>query len=277
MGALQFHDFVLVNNEKAGYEGKLISGVVQYDEANSPMVKGGLVIGHRSIDPSSCTVGGIVFPYGNGMLVKDVHFENFDRDICNVFTWTRIIGTCSHECGGFLYKVSGLTFVNSNNKGKFEWLAEGMVEDLDGCLTNAGDLILPTMNTLPPTKCANIPEFSKGIPASVCDASVRLHRFAFTNIEPASMEGKSLILRNEFGESQFNFQLKRITHKPGWMSLVVDGQDYSMSFQNGQQIQNISYSGAFYQFSVSVCKMSNVINISKYRISATMVLSISSR
>ena len=40
---------------------------------------------------------------------------------------------------------------------------------------------------------------------------------------------------------------------------------------------NIKYRiSAFYQFMVSVCKMSNVINIIKYRISATMVLSISS-
>ena len=45
-GALQFKDFVLVNNEKAGFEGKLLSEVPQYNEANGSMVDGGMIVAH---------------------------------------------------------------------------------------------------------------------------------------------------------------------------------------------------------------------------------------
>ena len=45
-GALQFKDFLLVNNEKAGYEGKMLMEVPQYDEVNGPMVDGGKIVAH---------------------------------------------------------------------------------------------------------------------------------------------------------------------------------------------------------------------------------------
>ncbi|XP_041373046.1 fibrocystin-L-like isoform X2 [Gigantopelta aegis] len=259
VGALQFHDFILVNNDKAGYEGKLINNVPQYEEANSPMVKGGIIVGHTSADidgpnDAFCTSGGIVLPYGNGMLVKDVYFENFNTAGCSVFRWTRITGTCSNNCGGFLYKVSGLRFQNSPNKAIYDWVAEGILEAIDTSLTGtAGDRILPNMATLPQdqTICADIPEFGIGIPAKSCKSSVRFHRFAFNDIEPESLLAKNVLLRNEHGETEFSYRLKRITHKHGWMTLLVDGQDYTMTFKDAQQLMNISYSSTFYQFSGS--------------------------
>ena len=45
-GALQFKDFVLVNNEKAGFEGKLLSGTPQYNETSGAMVDGGMFVAH---------------------------------------------------------------------------------------------------------------------------------------------------------------------------------------------------------------------------------------
>jgi hypothetical protein len=45
-GAIQFKDFILINNEKAGHEMKLLGSVPQYDEVNGPMIDGGMVVAH---------------------------------------------------------------------------------------------------------------------------------------------------------------------------------------------------------------------------------------
>lgn len=45
-GALQFKDFVLINNEFAGFEGKMLGPTPQYDEVDGPMVDGGKIVAH---------------------------------------------------------------------------------------------------------------------------------------------------------------------------------------------------------------------------------------
>lgn len=45
-GSVQFHDFVLVNNEKAGYEGKLILHTSQYDVTAGPLLKNARIVAH---------------------------------------------------------------------------------------------------------------------------------------------------------------------------------------------------------------------------------------
>ena len=47
---MQFHDFVMVNNEKSGIEMKFIIGSgLGYD--SGAMIKGGVIVGHASISP----------------------------------------------------------------------------------------------------------------------------------------------------------------------------------------------------------------------------------
>ena len=63
-----------------------------------------------------CTKAGVVLPYGNGLIVRNVQFYNFDNTACSTFEFTRISGTCSMYCGGFTYHTKGLQFENTNNK-----------------------------------------------------------------------------------------------------------------------------------------------------------------
>ncbi|XP_048254094.1 fibrocystin-L-like [Haliotis rufescens] len=250
-GSLQFIDFILVNNKLAGYEGKLLGHVPQFDEANGPMVKGGLIVGHHPDLASEhvCTRGGIVLPYNSGLLIRNVSFINFDKSVCSAFSWTRISGTCSDQCGGFLYKSSGLQFTSSPNKASYGWEHEGVIEDEDGTLTGtAGGSIVPTTGILPPTKCTETAAFSMGIAGSVCDETVRFHRFAFKDVNPTSLKAKNISLTNAHGTSIGKYREKRISHKPGWMVVLPEGEDYSLTFVNAEHLTNISFNGQFYDF-----------------------------
>lgn len=75
-----------------------------------------------------------------------------------------------------------------------------MINDLDGTLTgSAGYSVVPTTSTLPPSKCtANVADMSvTGVPGSVCDDTVKFHRFAFTNVVPASLLFKNVLFTNQ--------------------------------------------------------------------------------
>ncbi|XP_076438726.1 fibrocystin-L-like isoform X2 [Babylonia areolata] len=262
-GALQFKDFVLVNNEKAGYEGKLLMDVPQYDELTGPMVDGGKIVAHlgNKLDQEGnyeCTKAGVVLPYQNGLIVRNVQFYNFDRAGCSSFEFTRISGTCGVYCGAFSYVTKGLQYENTINKVHFEWESEGVIIDEDGTLTGgAGQKVIPTTPTLPPSKCtANVAEMSvSGVPGSVCDSSVKFHRFSFNNILPSSLQFKNVLFKNQYGTSSSPFTDKRISHPDGWAFDLVDGECYEMEFENAGHIGNISYNGVYYQFDVgdTVC------------------------
>ncbi|XP_069121982.1 fibrocystin-L-like [Argopecten irradians] len=249
-GALQFVNVQAVANKKAGFEGKLIvEGEDTSNPANEAALRDSLIVGYASFSPSSvCSFGGLVFPYGFGFQTNNVEFVNFDKSTCSAFTWTRIDGTCSKNCAGFAYPTSGLTFTNSPNRGRYEWLFEGIIHDTDGSFCgSAGCKVIPTTGTLPPT-CNNFPDFNFGIPASVCPSSVKFHRFGFNNILPASLEFKQSNWTNQYGSSMAEFRDKRISHKFGWVLNVVSGETYNIGFVDAATQTNLSFSGTFYHF-----------------------------
>ncbi|XP_052286416.1 fibrocystin-L-like [Dreissena polymorpha] len=249
VGALQFKDFVLVQNRLAGYEGKLISGLPGYGESSS-MVKDSLIVGTTTVIPNDeqgCTSGGVVFPYGRGFRLVNVRFVNFADSSCAAMRWTRITGTCSFLCGGFIYHTEALKFVNAPNKAIYAWDWEGIILDKDGTATGkaAGNwTILPTTGTVP-SDCENTAAFSIGQPASMCPPQHKWHRYAFKDPLPKSLEGKNFTIENQYGITQVQFAKKRITHKPGWMCALLSKASYKFSFQNGEQIKNISWVGRF--------------------------------
>ena len=255
-GALQFEDFVLVQNKLAGYEGKKVLNVpdAQYSD-NSPMIKDSLIVGTTTVAPSGtqgCTTGAIILPYGSGFRVKNVRFVNFADSSCAAFKFTRIDGTCTIFCGGYNYHVEGVSFHNAANKAIYAWDWEGILVDKDGSLTGKSDpgwKVVPKTGSLP-TDCEDASEFSIGVAAKICPPQYKFHRFAFNNIVPASLEGKNLLITNHYGTSSVPFAKKRLSHKPGWMCALVDGETYKFVFENAEQITNISYTGAFYEFEV---------------------------
>ena len=57
-----------------------------------------------------------------------------------------------------------------------------------------------------------------------------------------------VLMKNAHGTCPLPWKPKSITHKEGWMTTVIVGDDYKLAFANHEHITNISYSGSFYEF-----------------------------
>ena len=68
-----------------------------------------------------CTKAGVVLPYQNGLIVRNVQFYNFDQAGCAALEFTRVGGICTFLCGGFTYQTKGLQWENTNNKVSVFW------------------------------------------------------------------------------------------------------------------------------------------------------------
>jgi hypothetical protein len=152
-GGVKYKDFVLVNNEKAGYEGKLLLQSPQYDSDN-PVLKNCIIVANdpalsRTSAASAGTRSGVVLPYGSGWYARGIHWYNFDGET-SALAFTRIDGHCAHFCGGYNYQFAEVSFTDSPNIARFEWTHEGVLWDMDGSLTGSpGYTITPTNGNLP--------------------------------------------------------------------------------------------------------------------------------
>ena len=254
-GALQFEDFVLVQNQKAGYEGKLIIGAPRFTD-DSPMIKNSLIVASTTVIANSeqgCTTGGIVLAYGYGFQIKGVRFVNFDST-CAGITWTSIDGTCSVFCGGFTYHTYNLTWENSVNRVRFRWEWEGIVVDRDGTLTGKSEAdwkVVPTTGTLP-SDCESINITTIGNALSACPPQHVFHRYSFNNPSPSSLEGKDFVYYNSYGNGTAPYRKKAITHPFGWMLALLSGATYKFEFKNAEHMTNMSWTGKFYEFEVTI-------------------------
>ncbi|XP_067676837.1 fibrocystin-L-like isoform X2 [Haliotis asinina] len=248
-GNIQVKGFKVINNE-VGIEIKFLKNVIQYNETG-PMVVDSLIAGgHSNLTPAVTKESfGLSLPWGNGLLLKDLRFENYNQSHLTAMRVSTSDGICGNLCGGFTYKSMGLTFTNADRKFRFAWQHEAVMIDLDGSLLGtAGSSVLPAMDILP-SQCTNEPSCSYGVPAKKCNPGVDFHRIAMKNPKPDSLEAKRLRFTNAAGDSVFSeFAHKRVTHKPGWMALLVDGDTYNMTFENAEHITNISYDATVYRF-----------------------------
>ncbi|XP_019729703.1 PKHD1 like 1, tandem duplicate 1 [Hippocampus comes] len=254
VGAVQFVDFLAVNNEKAGLEGKLILpwAVTSFGEDGGAGVFNSTIVGHvddLGLGVDYCTHRGIITPFADGMSVDGTKFLNFDRDSCAAIGVTTIDGTCGDRCGGWAVRLSGLQFVNSPNKAAFRWEHEVLLVDMDGSLTgNINHKVIPMSGLLDLAHCSESPDFSLVFPAAVCDHTVNFHRVGLNNPTPSSLNSKDLIFNNLHGSSVIPYLEKRLTHKFGWMGILPSGLTYNMYFDKADQLTNITYSATFYGF-----------------------------
>lgn len=140
VGAVQFNGFVMVNNEKAGIEGKrIISGFVRdFGLESGAVVVNSTLVGHLDellLGSDYCQVRGVILPLDDGMSVISSKFMNYDRSSCTAVGVAAIDGTCIELCGGWEARFSGIQFYNSPNKAGFRWEHEINLVDLDGSLT----------------------------------------------------------------------------------------------------------------------------------------------
>ncbi|XP_074659740.1 fibrocystin-L-like [Tubulanus polymorphus] len=248
-GAIQFHDFTSVRDEKAGVEMKLTRGVNLFSDEGA-LLNNSLIVGSDSGVPGEdiATKRGVVLPVSPGLLVKDTVFVNFDRSSHAALGFSSIIGKTRASTGGFSHQFSRVTFINSPNKGAFRWEHEGFLIDADGSLTGKppGSTVVTTTGVLDPTNCEADPSFSVGVAASVCQPSSQFIRFSFNNALPSTLRGNDVIFTNEYGKTSSPYMSKRLTHEEGWMVTLPVNKTYYIEFKHATQFVNISYSGTFY-------------------------------
>lgn len=59
--------------------------------------------------------------------------------------------------------------------------------------------VVPKSGLLDPAHCTDSPEWSIGFPGVVCDDTIDFHRLSLNKPLPTSLEGKDIILSNQFG------------------------------------------------------------------------------
>uniref|UniRef100_A0A8C5WI58 Fibrocystin-L n=1 Tax=Leptobrachium leishanense TaxID=445787 RepID=A0A8C5WI58_9ANUR len=253
-GALQFHNFSMINNEDAGIETKRVIStyVGGWGEVSGAVIKNTAIVGHvdeLGLGSNFCTAKGIILPFDEGLTVSSVKFMNFDRPNCAAIGVTSVTGLCSDRCGGWSAKFDGIQYFNTPNKAGFRWEHEVVLIDTDGTLAGgAGYKVVPESGLLDPSQCSKAQNWSIGFPGHVCQPAVTFHRLAFNNPTPTSLLGKNVIISNSFGASVVPYLAKRLTHPKGWMALLPNANSFNWYFRNAAFITNISYSSTFYGF-----------------------------
>ncbi|XP_053388767.1 fibrocystin-L-like isoform X2 [Mercenaria mercenaria] len=245
IGAVQFFNFTLVQNQQAGIEIYSVSDFPRYT-ADSPSVQNSVIIG-KTTKEHGCTQGGIVFPLGRGFRVRNVSFVNFNETNCAAFRWTRSLLHCPVYCGGFTYHVESAAYINTPNKAIFAWDWEGIILDIDG--KHGNSTVLPTTGTLP-HDCEPAPEFSIGVPASTCPPKYKWHRYSFNNYYHYNsryyLRRRNFIITNQYGNSSVPYAQKRFSHNYGWTCALLNNTSYKFYFENVLPVNNISFYGTFY-------------------------------
>ncbi|XP_073714530.1 fibrocystin-L [Misgurnus anguillicaudatus] len=246
VGAVQFSEFLMVNNEKAGVETKRI----KWDYVSGWGLEGGAavvnstIVGHvdeLGLGNYYCTTHGVVLPLDDGLSVINTKFVNFNRSTCAAVGVAEIIGTCTFRCGGWSARFSGIQYYQSPNKASFRWENEVALVDTDGCMTGkVNSKVVPMSNLLDPSHCSQVEDWSVGVPGAVCDSTITFHRIVFHSPSPSSLVANNVTLTNSFGSCVLPY-----VPAHGWMALVPTGQTYNWYFEYGYQI---SYIGLIYGF-----------------------------
>ncbi|XP_072562121.1 PKHD1 like 1, tandem duplicate 1 [Paramormyrops kingsleyae] len=254
VGAVQFSDFMMVNNEVAGIECKRIMPwtIRGWGKDGGALVMNSTIVGHVDVlglGSKYCTAQGITLPLDDGMSVMSTAFVNFDRPSCAAIAVAIVTGVCTDHCGGWSSRFSGIQFHTCPKKAAFKWEHEVALIDMDGSLTGStGHTVVPHSALLDPDHCAVSVEWSAAYQASVCDETVRFHRLIITYPQPYSLWYKELILTNSFGKTSLTFLTYMVTHYWGWLAMLPDSETYNCYFKDADYITYISYGAMFYGF-----------------------------
>jgi hypothetical protein len=257
---VKFVNLTLIQNRLAG---TVPIDIPRYHE-NSSFIQDSLIVGKTAVLPAKdhiCTQGGIILPLGRGAMIKNVSFVNFSHKDCAAFRWTRILLLrCPFLCGGFTYHLENMKYINATNKAIYAWDWEGIIFDRDGTSTKkfANWTVLPTSGTIP-HDCEPAPEFSVGLPASLCPPKYKWHRFSFNNYRVNRnnyhyhyIRQRNFMISNKYGISTLPYGHKRFTHNEGWMCNLLSNTSYKFGFENLTAFNNVSFYGSFYDFEVRI-------------------------
>ncbi|TRY58767.1 hypothetical protein DNTS_034596, partial [Danionella cerebrum] len=218
VGAVQFSEFLMVNNEKVGIEAKRIieSYINGWGLDGGAAVINSTMVGHvdeLGLGSTFCTARGIVLPIDEGMSVINTTFINFNRSSCVAIAMAEVAGVCTYRCGGWSVRFSGIQFHQSPNKAWFRWEHEMALVDTDGSMTgNASYKVVPKNDLLDPHHCFPAKEWSTGIPAYICDNTINFHRMVISYyFNPFSFWGQDVNLTSPYvsGRNHLNSRRRR--------------------------------------------------------------------
>ena len=259
-GPMQFKDFLMVNNEIAGIEGKLILAGVPFSKTKGAMISGSCIVSRVDslvVADTTAWYFAIVVPQGRGLLIIGNTFVGYNTDISAIFRVTDVQGTTSTYNGGYVYHVSESTLTSSTKIASFKWLNDGCFVDLDGTLTGVTNgKVLPKNGFMSESACPTNAAVSLGAVAGcICDASVSFFRYSFNGALPSSLEGKNVSFSTTDGLTGYaQFAEKGTTHKLSWTSLLMANTQFFMKFVDAEQISDLFYSGVMYDLGVSIEK-----------------------
>ncbi|XP_068236296.1 fibrocystin-L-like [Palaemon carinicauda] len=243
-GALQFHNFVALDNEHAGLEMVKVSG--GFGENNGPGIFNSLLVGHSQLSPEGCgaDTSGIIAPKQYIFSISNTTFVNYDAGTCAALSGC---SQCKEFQGGYRVQVKELVFENSPNKLKFLWEHETIWIDADGSLSGvAENVVVPTMDILPTDTCQkDVPEFSVNTAAkgSVCSPPMKFMRMHLpgSTVNPKSLEARDLVVTTTYGNTSLPYRVKRLDRGAGWMGIFYSGATFKWGFDYSEQITNLSY------------------------------------
>ncbi|XP_059501744.1 PKHD1 like 1, tandem duplicate 1 isoform X2 [Stegostoma tigrinum] len=253
-GAVQFHNFVMVNNEKAGIDTKKImrSFVNEWGETMGAVIKNTTIVGHTDglrFNSTNCTSKGIALPLYEGLTVLSVKFVNFDRPTCTALGLSELKELKSLLVQGWNVRFSGIKYFNTTHKGAFSSESDVVLHDLDGSLTgNPGNKVLPHSSLLDPARCRPSVEWSHGYPGVVCDASVTIHRLTLSEPSPLALKENKLILSNSHGTSFIPYWSMQGINNGHWLALIPNDEILNWHFKDMDHLTNISYKAKFHHF-----------------------------
>ena len=255
MGALQLINSIIAQCKSSGYEGVLLVETEERSE-KSALVQDTLILGEfdteeLKIDYHGKTNNAIVAPFGRGFRLENVKIKNCDNGI-----HFAIKGLCKDRCGGFTMQSENVTIEGNTPSMKYRWEHESVIEDLDDSLcggTGESRKVIPKRegDSFPPDCILCAKADNSGVQAYSCPSHYKFHRLAFNDIYPEQLAGKSVRATNEYGSSTADFMMKRLTHAPGWMIILVGGQITKLEFVNAENMVNLTFSGVLYNFVVS--------------------------
>lgn len=248
-----------VQNVLAGFEGKRSLNAPVDNSSLSPTVNDTLIVGQASntVNQNSkgVTKAGFIWPYGDPMEAHNIKFINFDAVDAVAMMYTKIDGTCSELCGGYTNRLSSMKYENVQYRIKYRWMHEGVIKDMDGSLsgTNTPTKLLPTDGN-PPAGCTISSSYVSpdGLDAAECPFDMNFHRFAFNNLYPSSLAGKTFIATDSNDRnSSSEYRSHRVSHPDGHTVVLVGGLVYTFIFEGAEDITNVSFTGRFGNFDVS--------------------------
>ncbi|XP_026538321.1 fibrocystin [Notechis scutatus] len=222
-------------------------GINIVESLGNTSVVNSVLIGHfHEKQDGSCMLTGLKTPQKHELLISRTTFMNFDSHNCTAIT---PCSGCYQGQGGFTVRTEQVLLLNAPNWLSFPFPHCAILKDLDGSLTGQpGSQILPSLDILPDS-CRTIVNASQAVSASCCFGNVIFHRMSIGLKSP--IFSSNLTVTNSRNKViTVNYVSDTLSNANGWMSLLLDQEIYTLSFNSPLLQRNLQYIATFDNFAV---------------------------